>query len=171
MPWAVVVQPYIKSTQLFKCPSNTAPGTSFMSNSNNTIPVSYMANGGGDNGYYGGLRPMTTNIGGDGATAISAVDSVAQVILVSEMGRRPDGSYRTDGFTWASTDDLFMQNHLGTSNFLFADGHVKSLKPTATGAPLNMWNIKNTTTFGGTVVGPAGAALQTSLGTIQSSFN
>jgi prepilin-type processing-associated H-X9-DG protein len=31
-------------------------------------------------------------------------------------------------------------NHLGTTNFLFADGHVKALKPTATINP-NMWTI------------------------------
>jgi prepilin-type processing-associated H-X9-DG protein len=29
---------------------------------------------------------------------------------------------------------------LGTTNFLFADGHVKALKPTATMNP-NMWTI------------------------------
>lgn len=30
--------------------------------------------------------------------------------------------------------------HMGTSNFLFADGHVKALKPTATLSPINMWD-------------------------------
>ena len=171
VPWAVVVQPYVKSVQLFRCPSNTSPTANFMNGSDNTIPLSYLANGGGDNGYYGGRRPMTTNLAGDGPTAIASVDSVAQVILVSEMGVRPDGNYRSDPTVWSNTNDLWMQNHLGTSNFLFADGHVKSLKPVATGAPLNMWNIKNTTTNGGAAPGPADTALAASLGTIQSSFN
>ena len=29
--------------------------------------------------------------------------------------------------------------HLGSANYLFADGHVKSLRPTQTGTPINMW--------------------------------
>ena len=145
VPWAVVIQPYIKSVQLFKCPSNSSTG--FMNGSNNTIPLSYMCNGGGDNNYFGGLRPMTTNIAGDGATSIAAIDSTSQVIMVSEMGQRPDGQYRSDPTVWSNLNDLWMQNHLGMSNFLFADGHVKSLKPTATGTPLNLWNNRNAATF------------------------
>lgn len=35
--------------------------------------------------------------------------------------------------------------HLGAVNYLFADGHVKSMKPTATGSPVNMWNIEDNT--------------------------
>ena len=60
VPWPVVLQPYVKSTQVFLPPSNTAPENSYMRRSNNTIPVSYLANGGGDNDYFGGRRPMTT---------------------------------------------------------------------------------------------------------------
>ena len=29
--------------------------------------------------------------------------------------------------------------HLGTSNYLFGDGHVKALKPSQTASPFNMW--------------------------------
>ena len=106
VPWPVVIQPYIKSVQLFRCPSNTAPESNFMNGSNNTIPVSYMANGGGDNNYFGGLRPMTTNIGGDGATSIAAIDSTSQVIMVSEMGRTTSGGYRSDPTVWSNLNDL-----------------------------------------------------------------
>ncbi|RYG57270.1 hypothetical protein EON80_28455, partial [bacterium] len=31
-------------------------------------------------------------------------------------------------------------HHLGTGNFLFADGHVKALRPEKTLTPINMWN-------------------------------
>jgi prepilin-type processing-associated H-X9-DG protein len=37
-------------------------------------------------------------------------------------------------------------DHLGTSNFLFLDGHVKALRPTATAtATINMWTVSNAT--------------------------
>jgi prepilin-type processing-associated H-X9-DG protein len=32
--------------------------------------------------------------------------------------------------------------HLATVNFLFADGHVKAMKPLATGTPVNMWTCE-----------------------------
>ena len=170
--WPVVVQPYIKSVQLFKCPSNSSTGS--MNYTNNTIPMSYLGNGGGDNDQFGGKRPMTTDVPGDGTTSIAAVSSVSQVILVSEMGVRPNGSYRQDPTVYNNADDLWMQNHLTTTNFLFCDGHVKALKPTATGTPLNLWNIKNASTYFGptsSTPGPAGTALQGYLGTIQATFN
>ena len=34
-------------------------------------------------------------------------------------------------------------------NYLFCDGHVKSLKPTATDAAVNMWTIENYASSGG----------------------
>ena len=43
------------------------------------------------------------------------------------------------------------------TNFLFCDGHVKSMKPTATGTPLNMWNVDNFGSVGDTTPGPAPA--------------
>ena len=50
LPWQVLVQPYLKSADLFRCPSNTSSNT--VSNSTTagiTIPVSYIANGCGNN--------------------------------------------------------------------------------------------------------------------------
>jgi type II secretory pathway pseudopilin PulG len=48
--WPVLLQPYVKSTQIFRCPSNTATGVmDWSTNAAVTpsgVPVSYKANGG-----------------------------------------------------------------------------------------------------------------------------
>jgi prepilin-type processing-associated H-X9-DG protein len=36
-------------------------------------------------------------------------------------------------------------NHLANTTFLFADGHVKSLKPSATIRGMNMWSLEPAT--------------------------
>ncbi len=38
-----------------------------------------------------------------------------------------------------SGNPILFSGHLGTGNFLFTDGHVKSLRPTQTMTPVNMW--------------------------------
>jgi prepilin-type processing-associated H-X9-DG protein len=39
----------------------------------------------------------------------------------------------------SNSDNTTFTNHLATTNFLFADGHVKALKPEATITGVNMW--------------------------------
>ncbi|RYG70641.1 hypothetical protein EON80_07340, partial [bacterium] len=64
---------------------------------------------------------------------------------------------------WAPNGDVNFTNHLGMSNFLFADGHVKSLKATATLTPTNMWNVDN--------LAPTNTNLATRLSVVQNSMN
>src|SRR5688500_12088066 len=51
-PWQTLLQPYVKSAQIFRCPSNTTPiGTNWVNGTSDStaggkIPVSYKANGG-----------------------------------------------------------------------------------------------------------------------------
>ena len=167
-PWHIVVQPYIKSYQLFKCPSNSATGA--MNNSGGLVPKSYICNGTGSTGdaaNIGGSRPMNTS-GLGGGVAMAAIDSTSQVILINENPDRSDPENYSIGSL--TVDDMRFQNHLGMTNFLFCDGHAKSLKATATGTPLNMWNITNTSSVGGTV-GAAPTALMTRLGEEQAKLN
>ena len=53
---------------------------------------------------------------------------------------------------WTNNTDMLMQSHTGLTNFLFCDGHVKSMKPVGTlgtdmggsgQAGVNMWNVNN----------------------------
>ena len=150
--WRVITQPYLKSAQVFACPSNTGNTLPTTYNPTNTIiPISYACNGAGnanaavgviDNGYrtnIGGNSPMTDLTG----EAIASVASASQVVLVTEA----DGvwAYPEINMAGSSADvaNRSFKGHLGQVNFLFCDGHVKSLKPTATGTPVNMWTIED----------------------------
>jgi len=140
MPWQAVIQPYVKSVQLFKCPSNSQTGN--VLNTPNValnvpaIPRSYVSCCRQSNtpNEMGGT---STPIGKDGSTALAAVENVAQVIMVGDVIDRADPEF------WDNEGSSRLLGHLGMSNFLFVDGHVKALKPTATISPVNMWNNQN----------------------------
>ena len=51
--------------------------------------------------------------------------------------------------------DIQAQSHGGRNNYLFDDGHVKTMLPSATVTPLNMWNVQNTGLYYDTTPGPA----------------
>lgn len=148
--WRRTTFPYTKSTQLFSCPSNTGNATNTRDSSTTNLQnagydpltaprfnISYGANGLDDlttNNRGGGTSPMRSG----GAANLSAIGDSARTILVTET---------TADFSEAvfSNPANMFNGHLGTVNFLFADGHVKALKPTATGNPIDMWNIEETT--------------------------
>ena len=141
VPFPLLLQPYIKSVQLFKCPSNTSNGN--MAGTPDAgrgyptaVPISYLANGGKEDeaGGAGAKRPMIQS--SDGAISLASFDSVSETILISEH----KSSNNSDLYDTPKIVDL--QGHLGTTNFLFADGHVKSLKPSATSnANRCMWTL------------------------------
>ena len=148
--WREVIQPYIKSTQLFACPSNTGnTGTTYpgyVALSAGGVPRSYAINGYGlnvaaDQTVTGGNAPT----GNDGqAASLAAIGSVAQVIIVGESGK--DWEFPEMNIGAAAADvatSMFTPGHLGNTNYLFVDGHVKALKPLATGTPVNMWTIED----------------------------
>ena len=172
LSWHLIVQPYVKSVQLFSCPSNSRTtrmrGTNVDNSTEavvadrNDIFGHYLANGEGTDstGPGGGA-----NIGGGGrpinrrdAAALAQINSPAQLILVMEHG-----GTRNDPEAWTSGDFNFT-NHLGTTNFLFADGHVKALKPlNAANNDINMFSLDPTT--------DPPAALRNQLGAQQTAMN
>jgi prepilin-type N-terminal cleavage/methylation domain-containing protein/prepilin-type processing-associated H-X9-DG protein len=143
MPFPSLVQPYIKSAQLFKCPSNTSSG-----NINDTprpeynipaIPKSYIANAGDEGASGPGTgRPMRD---ANASPSLSAFNDVAQTIIITEHKDNGNMDLWNTGTVHSSTTST-LQGHLGTTNFLFADGHVKAMKPSATSnANLCMWTL------------------------------
>jgi prepilin-type N-terminal cleavage/methylation domain-containing protein/prepilin-type processing-associated H-X9-DG protein len=135
--WPALLQPYVKSTQLFDCPSNSK--TNQMTGGG--VVNDYVANG-----QWGALadpfryaRPMDV----DTWRSLVEITETSRCILVAEYG----GTARNEGniFNASENGRLTPQNHLGTTNYLFADGHVKAMKPTATlvwtPTYYNMWAI------------------------------
>jgi prepilin-type N-terminal cleavage/methylation domain-containing protein len=154
--WRWAIGPYVKSTQLFACPSNTSNATL---SDDGVYPRSYAVNGGDDlTAVGGGTSPMRRGTG----VSLASIPSVAQTLLVGEI--------KNVGWTELpvqSNTDFVANNfvgHLQTENFLFVDGHVKSLKVPATGNPINMWNIEENTA-------DANAQLMTNLTQSQAAAN
>ncbi|RYG61183.1 hypothetical protein EON80_24130, partial [bacterium] len=143
--WRRVIQPYIKSTQLFACPSNTnnTQTTSETDAALNpvSIPRSYAINGTDGGGALGiGPSGSTAPSEVDRSQTLAAIPDTAGTVLVAEwMGVEHELTFNNDAATFAGK---CFTGHLGTSNFLFVDGHVKAMKPVATGNPVNMWNIQ-----------------------------
>ena len=137
--WPSLVQPYVKSVQLFKCPSNTTdPTTQTMNFSapGTSIPRSYLANGFPSAGWVFGTNfesPMTEDAG----TALASIQETSRVVIIGEHENRDQPNY------WYGAGDVLFTNHLGVSNFLFVDGHVKAMKPATTVTPVNMWDNQN----------------------------
>ena len=151
--WQSAVQPYVKSTQLFKCPSNTSTGS--ITSAGIPVPQSYVAVGGNDNisssspeqgmiTRWGGRVAFAHSTAGNPTavppTTLSQFETPATTIMVGEHESRAEPEYFVNGTVAANAFDF--TNHLGTTNFLFADGHVKAMKPAATLNP-NMWTVRD----------------------------
>ena len=131
LSWRQLIQPYVKSTQLFQCPSNSATGSDSARLGYPAIRAHYGSN----------LRVMRDNI----PYSLSTIQNVAQKIQIGEINPTYDDfSFAVpswvpgDGDQWKWKDMTFA-GHLSTMNCLFADGHVKSMRPSQTMTPLNMY--------------------------------
>ena len=135
------LQPYLKSAQLWECPSNPNNKNVHMAADAAAglprINISYAANPRLVVPGFGGVSP-----------SLSFLQSASTKIMMSENLNDNYGMVYVDWLTAASAAPVFA-GHLGTMNCLFADGHVKSLRPTATGSPVNMWGTMNDNTGGG----------------------
>lgn len=133
--WTQSVQPYLKSLQLFRCPSDT--GTRWQS------PASPPASN-----YYTTSYIMSAWIAGTAKYAkLSAMPSPSNVIILADANtdaaqrdhfhpfywvNDPDVPFSgfMNGMTWDSargeTRELALRRHLDTFNSLYADGHAKA---------------------------------------------
>ena len=157
--WMGIIQPYVKSTEIFTCPSADFEGADYVAA--DSIPAqggilkgSYAAGGAGSyviNAFNAGNSAVTAN-GGKGPGAPSTSGAGMKLSTLQEPTRTfwaADGN----GSPWFSEGTLnpiqpddgngfrylgnnaanraqgaFVERHLDTCSFLYADGHVKSLK-------------------------------------------
>ncbi|RYX86741.1 DUF1559 domain-containing protein [bacterium] len=106
--WFSPVQPYIKSTQVFRCPSATDAAHN---NNSVTTPSDYVANG-----FFA-----------RGASQ-AQFQNVSEQIMTAE---RADNATDIDYHPWDPNEfqsHIAINRHLEGSNFLFADGHAKWMK-------------------------------------------
>lgn len=147
--WLDVIQPYVKSTQLFSCPSDSsnAPLVSPPANRSNTVQQmgSYAYNvayyeGSGSNSFTASnldgqniaklAAPATTvwvgeanNTGNNCAVYWQNVANSYGVATVNGQRILQNGEYGG-----GARNDGLVERHLDTTNILFCDGHVKALK-------------------------------------------
>jgi prepilin-type N-terminal cleavage/methylation domain-containing protein/prepilin-type processing-associated H-X9-DG protein len=106
--WFDPLQPYIKSTQVFRCPSFVVADDAALTPRNET---DYLING----FFAHGISQ-------------SVFQNTAEQICLAE---RKGGEEETDYHPWDSAEfqpHIETERHLGGSNYLFADGHVKWLR-------------------------------------------
>ena len=168
--WPMMIKPYLQDTGVYKCPSNTTAATIRDTTPADVYSNHYNVNGmgvdttGNDDfvtsvAGQSGIRnrPMNRNsttagsAAESGGAALSEIKAPTQCILVGEVTN--DTRRDADFF---GTGDLNFQGHLGTTNFLFADGHVKSMRPTLTVQGTNMWDIDSAKAAGATLVAKMG---------------
>ena len=143
--WRQTMQPYIKSTQVLRCPSN--PNAETQSHAANgdypAVNASYAAAARSGDGvtFVDGVGVMSRNTGTSaGAVSQATISTPSNCIMVVES-TAVDSDFSptlintfdqpTDNTAGASKGHLF-SGHLGTANFLYADGHVKAQKPLRT---------------------------------------
>lgn len=156
--WRVMIFPYTKSTELFRCPSNpynkntASYETNVLGYPTNNISYSGNANA----GDYGGSAGFIGNNPGV-SVKLSRIVVPSQTVAVAESALGyPE--YATWMWDWATQSAPNFRGHLATVNFLFADGHVKAMKPTATVTPFNMWSVEDDGAASTTVINALGIA-------------
>ncbi|BCM90503.1 hypothetical protein IAD21_02357 [Abditibacteriota bacterium] len=131
--WADAIQPYLKSTQIYQCPSETStPSTVINNTTAGTGYTDYYAN----SFVLGASQAQLNNValtvmGGDGNGSGTSARYMCDGTACTNDGTKPtatDPALITTGTAAPITINGGAQRHLETSNFLFADGHVKSLK-------------------------------------------
>ncbi len=145
--WSQSTAIFVTNYDLFRCPSNTA-NTQNQGYDNTTapfkkVPKSYVANPRIIADDAGGLDFAANAYVAMGMNQ-SIIKRPGSLIMVAEgnvTGDKP-WAVEQDG---DDIDNLFA-GHLGQSNFLFADGHVKASQPSQTmvtpvggGDPVNNW--------------------------------
>ncbi|MES1227496.1 MAG: DUF1559 domain-containing protein [Armatimonadota bacterium] len=157
--WKMVMDTYVKSTAVYKCPSNPRNDVPDLENS---FPVSYSANRGVVPGPNHG--PFVDN---PDVVGLGDIQSPASVVAIVEatmrfsdfrVDRPEDAENRNDNIT--PSGNLFA-GHTGFTNFLFMDGHVKAMRPLNTldrgdggSGDINLWTVNNTQFTNGTAAAP-----------------
>jgi prepilin-type N-terminal cleavage/methylation domain-containing protein/prepilin-type processing-associated H-X9-DG protein len=138
--WEDTLQPYVKSRQLFICPSESTP-TTYTYGRSGTVPVSTFGYPVSiTTSYAANESVVATTSGSSAPTALASLVNPATTIIMSdilsgdmELSLRYCDDPNAPGWSTSFVD----KRHLDGANFLWADGHVKWLKQTT----YPMWQI------------------------------
>jgi prepilin-type N-terminal cleavage/methylation domain-containing protein/prepilin-type processing-associated H-X9-DG protein len=118
--WADVLQPYLKSTDIYHCPTLAKQKDHRKKNPQNDAVLSYYT----DYYYNTNLdrvlqknvsRPALTLLCGEGNDGTDGTDARYNRNVIPQM--------------WLHEEASPARRHVDTANYLFVDGHVKAIKP------------------------------------------
>jgi prepilin-type processing-associated H-X9-DG protein len=145
--WPVALLPYYRQTNVLHCPSDAPKpldfGTSFLTNY--VGPRSYLLNG---------FNEYTNSPGG--GVPLKAIQYLSETILFGEKDTR-SGHWWFDYNEYDDAAEVEHARHLegsfplqrGGSNYGFADGSVRFLKPGQSFNPIMLWGINDETRVSG----------------------
>ncbi len=154
-----ILQPYLKSYQIFQCPSNQQNTRTMNDDPTGLSHVSYAPNtreitAGSDNGgIFAKNFPDAANTA---PVSLATIPAPSSTIAMCEVnGTASDFSVTQTYFATLTSCSVnpsdntpcLSAHHLKTSNYLFADGHVKALHPAKTLLPTNLWNRNDNAAF------------------------
>jgi len=131
-----LVTPYVKNQGVWKCPSNPSTNTS----DNAAVGGPYLC-------HYAINNAANQFPGGAAGPLLAQIQSPANKILMVELRAQPWNDYASNWWTSygaGSAWDYGFAGHSTTWNLLYADGHVKAMKPmnTVVGG-YNSWEYGN----------------------------
>jgi prepilin-type N-terminal cleavage/methylation domain-containing protein/prepilin-type processing-associated H-X9-DG protein len=153
LTWDESIYPYVKSTQIFTCPSaEAAPGVATKHNNQDTNANSLGQWTGQPHRDYAmncNLLPSNGNQTGrqtvDGFLSLAAIPNTAEIFLAGESRRSNMGGYyasflyahvsQVGAISYSNDDKGVGKVHLEGANWLYVDGHVKWQKPDAIAGP------------------------------------
>ncbi len=122
--WMIYIHPYIKSTQIYRCPSTTlgvSNDVTFTGTPSGDITFPLMFN-------YG----INQSIVNSSSTNIAAISEPTRLLLVSDstgtVTNVPERIYNANFSGWFGAPgavDPALARHLGGANVCYVDGHVK----------------------------------------------
>jgi prepilin-type N-terminal cleavage/methylation domain-containing protein/prepilin-type processing-associated H-X9-DG protein len=142
--YQTIITPYLKNTQIFRCPS--APAWQAIGPSN-WYPTDYGAHlneafivPASNNhalNYSGNATPNLSDFGFNQATPLAAITYPSQFLVLSDAGRSDNTDSRGGNYPqpWAfnvTTQSRFQARHQGGGNVAYADGHAKWKRPEQT---------------------------------------
>lgn len=142
--YRVLLQPYIKSVQLFKCPSAPAyaalgPGNWYPTDYGCHLNEAYLTPASNNHAEdYAGVGSIDLrDFGFNQGTPLAAISFPTQFILCADAGRS-DGTPSRGGLypqPWAfdvASQARFLARHQGGGNIAYSDGHSKWRRPEQT---------------------------------------
>lgn len=146
--WMYQMQPYIKNYSILRCPSDTNKNIPAPNSGNTSYVINNMYNN-MDQGNYGAFSTRYNGLGNvtvklsqfqAPATTVMASDNTGGNECLMAGGNDPRWAWEAGSFTYYGvppqlnssgpfrTLHRMGERHLGTTNILYCDGHVKAIK-------------------------------------------